>query len=53
MQFRTLICAMVLALIPTLSIAGQCDRDTHEASTCAAGQVWNEKLQACTDEKSV
>ncbi|WP_133487321.1 chitin-binding domain-containing protein [uncultured Aliiroseovarius sp.] len=52
MQFKTLLFSAMLALVPTLSIAGQCNRGSHEASTCAAGQVWNDKLQACVDEKS-
>lgn len=52
MHFKTLIFSILLALVPTLSIAGQCNRGTHEASTCAAGQVWNDKLKACIDEKS-
>lgn len=52
MQFKTLLFSALLALVPTLSIAEQCNRGSHEASTCAAGQIWNEKLQACIDEKS-
>ncbi|SMR71028.1 Chitin binding Peritrophin-A domain-containing protein [Aliiroseovarius halocynthiae] len=52
MQFKTLLFSLLLTLVPAASIAGQCNRGTHEASPCAVGQVWNEKLQACIDEKS-
>ncbi|MCI2394544.1 hypothetical protein [Aliiroseovarius sediminis] len=49
MQFKTLICALVLAVTPTLSVAMGCDRGKHTAASCEAGQVWDAGAQACVD----
>ncbi|MCK8464773.1 hypothetical protein MUY35_13025 [Aliiroseovarius sp. S1339] len=52
MRFKTLICALVLTILPTLSVAMGCERGDHTAASCDAGQTWDDATQACVDAVS-
>ncbi|MCK0138192.1 hypothetical protein [Aliiroseovarius sp. F47248L] len=49
MHFKTILCALVLTVLPTLSVAMGCERGKHTAASCDAGQTWDAASQACVD----
>ncbi len=52
MQFKTLLCALVLTALPTLSVAMGCERGKHTAASCSSGQTWDDATQTCVDAVS-
>ena len=52
MHFKSIFCALVLTLLPTLAVATGCERGKHTAASCDAGQVWDVAAQACVDSVS-
>ena len=52
---RTIIAAGLLALAPTLALAGACNWDHFKeetATTCETGQVFDEKTGTCVNSTS-
>jgi len=55
MNIKTLLSSIVLLTLPGLAFAGGCGglhMDTHAASSCQVGQVWDETIQDCVDSVS-
>ncbi|MCI2398864.1 hypothetical protein [Aliiroseovarius subalbicans] len=49
MQIKTLLTAVLLALMPALSLAEGCARDQH-AQSCATGFVWDNDTGGCVEQ---
>lgn len=52
MQLKTLLCALVLTVLPTLSIASGCPRGEQNVASCDTGQTWDDATKACVDAVS-